>query len=113
MKLNSLIPVLYAEEIAATIKFYTAHLDFTCDHYDKSWGWASLSNYGVELVLSKPNTHFPFEKAFFTGSFYFRPDDVDALWKDLKDKVHVCYPIENFEYGMHEFAIYDNNGYIL
>jgi hypothetical protein len=31
---------------------------------------------------------------------------------------HVClfeayYTIENFEYGMREFAIYDNNGYML
>jgi len=31
----------------------------------------------------------------------------------LKDKVRVCYPLENFEYGMREFAIYDNNGYLL
>jgi len=31
----------------------------------------------------------------------------------LKDKVEVCYGIENFHYGMREFAIYDNNGYLL
>lgn len=23
------------------------------------------------------------------------------------------YPIENFNYGMREFVIYDNNGYVL
>jgi len=27
--------------------------------------------------------------------------------------VRICYPIETFEYGMREFAIYDNNGYLL
>jgi len=31
----------------------------------------------------------------------------------VKDKVPVVYPIENFSYGMREFAIRDNNGYIL
>jgi len=48
-----------------------------------------------------------------TGSFYFTTDDVDALWQELKDKARVCYDIENFEWGMREFAVYDNNGYLL
>lgn len=25
----------------------------------------------------------------------------------------VCYAIENFGYGMREFGVYDNNGYLL
>jgi hypothetical protein len=25
----------------------------------------------------------------------------------------VAYPLEDFHYGMREFAIYDNNGYML
>ena len=30
------------------------------------------------------------------------------------DRVRICYPIETFDYGMREFAIYDdNNGYVL
>lgn len=28
---------------------------------------------------------------------------------ELKDKAKVCYDIEDFCYGMREFAIYDNN----
>ena len=31
----------------------------------------------------------------------------------VKDAVRVCYPIEDFDYGMREFAIFDNNGYLL
>ena len=49
----------------------------------------------------------------FTGSLYFHTDDVDTLWQRLKDRARICYPIDNFEYGMREFAIYDNNGYLL
>ncbi len=31
----------------------------------------------------------------------------------LKDKAAIVYPLEDFDYGMREFAIRDNNGYIL
>lgn len=64
-------------------------------------------------MLSVPNSHFPFDKAIFTGSFYFNVDDVDGMWARLKGQVQVCYPIEDFPYGMREYAIYDNNGYLL
>jgi uncharacterized glyoxalase superfamily protein PhnB len=48
-----------------------------------------------------------------TGSLYFKTDDVNALWLRLKDKCKVEYPPEDFEYGMREFAIRDNSGYLL
>jgi hypothetical protein len=38
---------------------------------------------------------------------------VDAFWQLVKDRVKVCYPIEDFDYGMREFGIFDNNGYLL
>ena len=59
------------------------------------------------------NAHEHFERPAFTGSLYINTDDVDSLWQQLKDKAKVCYPIEDFEYGMREFAVYDNNGYLL
>lgn len=38
---------------------------------------------------------------------------MDAAWGELKDKVRLCYPIEDFDHGMREFAISDNNGCLL
>jgi len=64
-------------------------------------------------MLSLPNEHLPFEKPEFTGSLYFQADDVDSLWENLRNKAIVVYPLEDFDYGMREFAIRDNNGYIL
>ncbi|HEX5153797.1 MAG TPA: VOC family protein [Parafilimonas sp.] len=113
MKLDSLIPVLYTENIEATLQFYAIHLHFVCNNYDEDIGWASISNGDIELMLSKPNAHADFTKPVFTGSFYFKVQYVDELWNNLKDKVQVCYPLENFDYGMREFAIHDNNGYLL
>lgn len=47
------------------------------------------------------------------SSLYFYPDDIDALWDELKDKVEIEHPLEDMDYGMREFAIRDPNGYAL
>ena len=54
-------------------------------------------------MFAKPNKHFAFDKPvrFISEQVLF------------KSKSRICYSIENFEYGMREFAIYDNNGYLL
>ena len=113
MNYLALRPMLWTNQLLETLQFYTETLGFTCHEYNEEWGWASLGRDGVELMLSRPNEHTPFEKAQFTGSFYISTDDVEANWHELKDKVSICYPIETFEWGMREFAIYDNNGYLL
>jgi catechol 2,3-dioxygenase-like lactoylglutathione lyase family enzyme len=113
MKIINLRPMLWTEDLDGTVGFYTETLGFTADEENGEWGWASLSLDDVSLMLARPNAHTPYDKIGFTGSFYFNTDDVDALWAKLKDTTSVCYAIENFAYGMREFAIYDNNGYIL
>ncbi|MGH7783117.1 MAG: VOC family protein [Candidatus Binatia bacterium] len=106
-------PMLWTEDLKATIGFYGNVLAFTVSEFSEDRGWASLSLDDVAIMLAKPNEHTPYDKIGFTGSFYFTTDDVDALWEKLKDKARVCYGIEDFYYGMREFAVYDNNGYPL
>lgn len=113
MKATKLTPTLYTDHLDETVAFYTKILGFTCDESNDEWGWARLRNGQVEMMLAKPNTHIPFQKSTFTGSFYFTVEDVDALWEKLKDKCTVEYPLETFEWEMREFAIRDNNGYLL
>lgn len=110
MNLNALVPVLWTKDFEATIDFYQRVLGFVCAN--RMEVWASLIRDKVELMVSTPNDHEAFDKIQFTGSFYFRPDNVDDLWQQLKDQASVVYPIESFDYGMREFAIRDNNGYI-
>jgi catechol 2,3-dioxygenase-like lactoylglutathione lyase family enzyme len=113
MKITGLRPMMWTEDLKGSVDFYTDTLGFNCDELNQDWGWASLSIGDVGVMFSIPNAHIPYDKIGFTGSFYFTVDDVDALWEGLKDKAKVCYGIENFEHGMREFAIYDNNGYLL
>ena len=76
-------------------------------------GWASLRRDRVEVMVALPNAHVPFDHPTFTGSFYFNVDDAAGLWAEVKDSMKVAYPLEDFHYGMREFAVYDNNGYML
>ena len=110
---QALRPMLRTNDLDGTVQFWTDRLGFTCDGLSEEDGWASLSRDGVGLMIATPNAHLPFKTPGFTGSFYFNVDDVAALWADLKDRVKIVYPMEEFHYGMREFAIYDNNGYML
>lgn len=67
----------------------------------------------VEIILSKPNAHVLFDKIGFTGSFYIEVDAIETLWHQLKEKVNIIYDLDIFAWGMKEFVITDNNGYII
>ena len=91
MKLNRVVPMLWVENIEQTVVFYRDVLGFDCPGQLESW--ACLVNHEVELMISLPNQHEPFEKLGFTESPYSQPDDVDLLWDDLKDKLSLSIPL--------------------
>jgi uncharacterized glyoxalase superfamily protein PhnB len=111
MKLEHVRPMLAVKSIDETLLFYRNLLGFEC--VSRTEGWAALRKDDVEFMISLPNAHEPFEKCVLTGSIYFNTSDVDELWESLREKASVVYPVESFFYGMREFAIRDNNGYIL
>jgi uncharacterized glyoxalase superfamily protein PhnB len=113
MKLEALTPMLRTKDLQGSVDFYKDILGFECGALSTKRGWASLSRDGVTIMLALPNAPEPFEQPPFTGSLYLRCDDVDAMWEQVKDRAKVCYSVEDFEYGMREFAIHDNNGYLL
>lgn len=113
MKLLGLSPMLWTKHLNLAVMFYTNILKFTCDELNEKIGWASLSRDNVQVMLVEPRQHPEFTESQFTGSIYIHTDDVDKVWKELKDKVEVVYPIDNFEHGMREFAIYDCNKYMI
>ena len=110
---QSIRPMLRTKDLHATVRFWTDRLGFTCEALSEEDGWASLSRDGVGVMVATPNGHKPFSAPAFTGSLYFNVDDAAALWASLRDDAEIAYPIEDFAYGMREFAIYDNNGYML
>ena len=111
--LTSLTPMLETKDLSGTKEFYVSTLNFEVDGYDESFGWMSLKKDNISIMFAKPNEHRIIPESIMSGSLYINADNVDDLWENLKDKTKVCYPIETFDYGMREFAIFDNNGYLL
>lgn len=113
MKFQPIVPMIWTKELQKTIDFYCDILGFTCGTHNDEWGWASVHKDECEIMIAEPNENTPFERPYFSGTFYIKTDDVDSLWNDLKDKVKVAYDKEDFDWGMREFAIYDNNNYMI
>jgi uncharacterized glyoxalase superfamily protein PhnB len=112
MRFQRVTPMLWTNDFPGTLDFYTQRLGFVTETLDEN-SWASLARDSVRVMISKPNDHLPFAAPNFTGTLYFFVSDVEELWASIKDSHQICYPMEDFAYGMREFAIYDNNGYIL
>ena len=111
MSLTSLIPLLETPDLPGTKAFYTGVLGCTCTADTPEWLCLTLD--GAEIMFTPFNEHRGFTAPVFSGSLYFRTDNIEALWVTLRDRCTICYPLETFDYGMREFAIYDNNGYLL
>src|SRR5580658_8326019 len=111
MQFNYLTPMLATSDIKGTVAFYGDVLGFELDNVSEDWGWAHMHKGNATLMFRLPNEHEQFEKPVFTGSLYFYTAGVDELWDILKDTANIFYGLEDFDYGMREFAIKDNNGY--
>jgi len=110
MAFNHLIPMLEVEDMEESITFYQSILGFSCAER-VSEEWALLEKDDAQVMLSRRFFKDKYPNTCMTGSLYIYCDDIDVVWQILKDKVEICYPIEDFEYGMREFAIFDCNGY--
>lgn len=113
MTMQALVPVLRCADIGATADFYRDLLGFRVDAGDEALGWLSLVRDNVGVMLSRMSARDGEQRPRFTGALYFRVDDVDTRWLLLCERARVCYPIEDFPYGMREFGIYDPEGYLL
>jgi uncharacterized glyoxalase superfamily protein PhnB len=109
----SFTPMLETKSLSETLKFYTEVLGFEKAGYSEEWGWMSLTKNKFSIMFTTPNEHRNIPEPIMSGSLYINTNEVDDIWIELKDKCKVCYPIEDFSYGMREFAIFDNNGYLL
>ena len=114
MALKKLAPILTTDDMDRSVRFYVEVLGFTCGM--QTHGYSNLYRDDVRIMLAAPNKHFEWKGANFTGQFYIdleTAEEVDALWETVKDRVDVIYALDDFDYGMHEFGVRDDNGYHL
>ena len=116
MKCTALRPLLETRDMAGTVQFYTTILGFQLlgsANQDGDMAWCHLQRDDAGISFSLPNTVMNYPAVMLSGSLYINVEEVDGFWESLKDKCEVVYSLENFDYGMREFAIKDNNGYVI
>ena len=120
MALKYLSPILWTKNLEETISFYENILGFTSQSNFPNF--VSLSNGDVQIMFivpteepedcKDPNDKEPFfPKPLLTGSIYIFTQNVDELWDSIKDKATIKTLIDDRQYMMRDFSIWDNNGY--
>ena len=105
-----------SDDVKGTIDFYTQALGFSLEAQgedEEGTYWCRLKRDSAEIMFTNRNVHSKEVKATFNGVLYFYPDHVDELYEELKSKVRVEWEPQDFGYGMYDFAIRDNNNFIL
>jgi catechol 2,3-dioxygenase-like lactoylglutathione lyase family enzyme len=127
-RLQELRTMLTSPDLEETIAFY-GRLGFECtgkwvppDHDDGIPVWCEVARDGVALMFTKgdpePHDHgdgvMHADVPELSGSIYLNVDDVDAYFAELRDKIDEFeFEVADFPHGMREFALRDNNGYLL
>lgn len=113
MTFTALTPMLRSADLATALAFYTEMLGFRRDGGTLATGWVSLRHGPLALMLAVQQTAADAPAANLACTLYFRTDEVDAWWQRLQPHGRIVYPLEDFAYGMREFAIRDPDGHVL
>lgn len=131
--MNKLNPNLMVKDVKETVEFYTDKLGFklvmavpeTQDGIlneiteDINVVYALVKNGDAEIMFQAEKS-FKEDVPALAGvslgascTFYFELENLEDFYNKIKDKVEVVKELFTTWYGMKEFYIRDNNGYIL
>ena len=133
MKANKLTPNFEVKNIRETVEFYQNTLGFSLvmavpDTQDgieqslmdgKEYVYALVSKDSVEMMFQRTDSFKQdvfFAKDLSMGasvSFYIEIGGIDGFYEQIKDKGLNPTELKTAWYGMREFYLKDNNGYIL
>ncbi len=106
--------ILKTEDVPGTIEWYRGigfHLRGVFPEEGKPT-WCELSRDGVVLQFLGGETPWP-DAPGFTGTLYFYPPSVDALYEEIKDDTPPAWGPEDRDWGARELGLRDPNGYLL
>lgn len=133
MRANKLTPNFEVKNIRETIEFYQNALGFslvmavpeTQDGIEqtltggKEYVYALVSKDSVEMMFQRTDS-FKEDVSLAEGlsmgasvSFYMEIEGIDGFYKQIRDKGLKPTELKTAWYGMREFYLKDNNGYIL
>ena len=109
MKGMKVVPMIHVCNVQTTVDWYK-EIGFTITNYfceDDEMNWALLSLGDSEVMFNaggKPSSNERREV-----DLYIHVDDIDDLYRRLKDRSEVVEGIHDTFYGMREFIIRDPN----
>lgn len=122
MKYQSLTPNIGVDNVAETVCFYTEMLGFK-EVMNVSDGeklvWAMVSCGKVNLMFQDKKSlteEYPIlasREMNSVLSFYIKVIDMKALYDKVRSTSYLAKDLNVTAYGAEEFAIIDNNGFIL
>jgi len=122
-KFTSLSPNIMVDDVNATVRFYQKKLGFAILMTAPEKGdlnWAMVGRDQVTFMFQKRESfagEYPsFAKHAVGGAltFFIKCENIDALYQTVKENnVKIVADMHDTPYGMKEFAIEDNNGFIL
>ncbi len=106
--------ILKTTDVARTIEWYRRVGFEVRDVFPDSDEptWCEVSRDGVVLQFLGGETPWA-EPPTFTGTFYFRPESVEALYEQIKGHTPPAWGPEVREWGALELGLRDPNGYFL
>jgi catechol 2,3-dioxygenase-like lactoylglutathione lyase family enzyme len=113
---HRVLPALLVTDMRKTLDFYVDRLGFVQTGYypiESDPIRTEVRRDGVAIILFTEAMRLAGETPTFTGTFYVFPESVDRLADEFRGKVPFQWGPEDTEFGIHEFAIRDPNGYLL
>ncbi|HUX06549.1 MAG TPA: VOC family protein [Acidobacteriota bacterium] len=121
-EMKSLTANLMVSDVNETVDFYREVLGYRLVMSVPESGtldWAMMSNGGAEIMFQSCESlsqEYPaFKGTQVGGSFvlFVTMDGIDEFYQNIKGKAKVVIELHDTFYGMREFAVEDNNGYVL
>ena len=122
MEFKGLMPVLMVKNVMETINFYENILGFVRESTvpDKEpYAFAKMNADTVYVLLQEEKSmqeEYPLLEKFSIGgtfTLYIPVTDVNAIFDSVKGKATIVKEMHKTFYRATEFAITDNNGYVL
>jgi hypothetical protein len=114
MPVEKVSAILKTEDVSGTMEWYR-RIEFRVRGFFPETGeptWCELSRDGVILQFLAGETPWPDPPAF-TGTLYFYPESVEALYEEIKGHTQPAWGPEVRDWGSRELGLRDPNGYFL
>ena len=108
------VAILKSNNVARTIEWYQ-RVGFEIRDVSPESGeptWCEVARDGTVLQFLGGETPWP-DPPTFTGTLYFRPESVVALYEQIKDHTPPAWGPEVRDWGERELGLQDPDGYFL